>query len=711
MIGDLDDMWRVSLTEYAEERHRRKQEEDLKIIQAMKYPVLQEAVHKAYCFLRTLAAKLNGRPLSAKARGLSNACLAGAVAFDTFSGRKMEHEVLDYEYACSMLWPEIQGHIICPKHKTSSTYGSLCKVVTPGLGMAMRTYASMHRPEGYKYFYVPPIFGTASVSFPGALRTFFTHFVPRDHVRVTFNQVRKSFHRELRKISDSEERMEKLMEVTDAHSARVQRSHYILKAPEDDKALGKFLIDAVLKETVAWPDHETAVDVIGRNRDLYKQCCRAAGEEVSDHEGDEDEAADDGHESEQEDDDESAPGSKEKDDELEFFAGAGKFNVQELAPLKVPPLQVRLGGLLDLTPAQMALLDETKRAMGDALPIGDRASSEAAPGSPSMQMWTRKAASPLEDEPPDEAAGSALKTPRGREKQGRSSASENPTRESKHGRPSTPELAAAPPSSGAVAASSAAVIAPVTYITQGKPHEKRANQEDKHKKIKKEKKEKQKGAHEEDSPKPPVTDMPQGTPHDNKTNHVEKREKSKKVKTEKQKGAREEDTPKKRARQEVAPDEAATAEPAPQKKKNAPEGGAPQDLADLQPPSRKQRRYKATVVDECSGVWNHPLTMDHVMDGSAVSQRDARLLDIHTTRSRVQKFSISERRFSVALLRAVQAEPDEIPPKAVLEEMIKRGNTSQYKLFPTLDIAQLELFEQLRHFFRMYMKIQAENPA
>ena len=252
-IGDIEDSWTKRCHEHAATMHQRKQASDLNIIKQIKIPALQGAVYKGYATLFHIREHFGDAPLPKNIRGLANSVLTGGVCFDAFSGRKLEWEI--------MLWMYVQGvlekngdHFVCSQHKTAKTYGSIAKYLPPGLAKAFKVYAALHRPAGFKYFFVPARTGTAKVSFPNSLKTFLANFLDPGHVTPTFNIMRKLFHKALRTIGSDEEALKELMVILDAHSKAVQGTHYILRDPEDDVKLAKQLVKVVLKDTVAFPE-------------------------------------------------------------------------------------------------------------------------------------------------------------------------------------------------------------------------------------------------------------------------------------------------------------------------------------------------------------------------------------------------------------------------------------------------------------------------
>ena len=178
--------------------------------------------------------------------------MAGAIAFDTFPGRKKEWEIALYQYVLSML-EKNADHLVCSEHKTMKQYGSIAKVLTHGVLGCSQTYRELPRPAGFKYFFVPATATADHFPYCCSLKAFCRIFLGDDHVAPTLNQVRKWFHRALMHLTANEDKLKEIMVVLDAHSKQVQGTHYVLRDPEDDVKLGKALIKAVLGETVAFP--------------------------------------------------------------------------------------------------------------------------------------------------------------------------------------------------------------------------------------------------------------------------------------------------------------------------------------------------------------------------------------------------------------------------------------------------------------------------
>ena len=141
-------------------------------------------------------------------RGLANARVAGAVTFDTFCGRK-EWEDVEYDYVRSML-DKVADHIVCSNHKTMRQCEPTAKVLTHGLLDALKVYASLPRPRGFKSFFVPASSTAPHVPFCSPPKTFCKVFVG-------------------------------------------DGTRYMLRDPEDDVKEAHQLIKAVLGKTVSFP--------------------------------------------------------------------------------------------------------------------------------------------------------------------------------------------------------------------------------------------------------------------------------------------------------------------------------------------------------------------------------------------------------------------------------------------------------------------------
>lgn len=245
-----------------------KMEEDREALQNMpSVEVLQRAVHEAYMVLQWVTQTHTGA-VTAPLRRLVNACMAGGIAFDTFAGRKGEWESLLWDYVQKEVLQNGHAYVICKKHKTSKTYGELCKRLTPGLHKAFQSYSLIERPEGCTTFLVPVHERTEKVSLPHALKCFCKLFLPEGSFHPWYNLVRKWFHNTLMQLTKDEKKLKEFMVKMDAHSVSIQDKHYIIRSPKDDVALADQLIQHVLTQPVPWPswgEVQSFVDAKGGN--------------------------------------------------------------------------------------------------------------------------------------------------------------------------------------------------------------------------------------------------------------------------------------------------------------------------------------------------------------------------------------------------------------------------------------------------------------
>ena len=268
-------------------------EEDRQALEKMPpVAVLQKAVQQSYMVLQWVAHKYKGADrLPRKVKGLVNACMAGAIAFDTFAGRKGEWESLQLCIVVEDVLQKQRYYVLCTEHKTSKTYGELCKRLTPGLFKAFELYSNFPRPCDCNTFLVPVNESTAKVSLPHALRSFCKMFLPDDALHPWYNLVRKWFHTMLMRMTADEKKLKELMKKLDAHSVSIQEKHYIIRSPEDDMKLADALIATIMKAPVKWPTWEQTTAYIESAGDPIK----CAGVQDVDESCDDIEAEDDLH--------------------------------------------------------------------------------------------------------------------------------------------------------------------------------------------------------------------------------------------------------------------------------------------------------------------------------------------------------------------------------------------------------------------------------
>jgi hypothetical protein len=232
-----------------------KQQEDITRIRGLPtVQQLQAGVASGYRTLKLLGREFHGtgERLPCRAQGLANSCMVGAMWCDMFGGRKMEWETMTLEQVRAMFG---EGHdwLACMEHKTSRTYGTLAKWLSPGACAALECYIKLPRPEGVASFLVPALDSTDRVDIPTALYGWSSRFLPKGCTKPTVNLMRKFFHKQLIKLTQDEASLKRTMATLDAHSIKTIDRHYALREPADDVALAKMLVGAVLGDTVPWP--------------------------------------------------------------------------------------------------------------------------------------------------------------------------------------------------------------------------------------------------------------------------------------------------------------------------------------------------------------------------------------------------------------------------------------------------------------------------
>lgn len=185
--------------------------------------------------------------------------MAASIWLNTFGGRKKEWEIMTYAHCKGQLDANL-NHVICSNHKTAPTYGDLAKLLTPGVFKSFQCYSDdLPRPADCETFLVPATPNAPKVCLSSCLRTFCRKNVPRNKAMPKVNLMRKLFHKQLMKLTETREGLKSVMKIIDAHSESVQEKHYCLREPEEDVKLAQHLVDAVLGATVPWPS-EAEVD-------------------------------------------------------------------------------------------------------------------------------------------------------------------------------------------------------------------------------------------------------------------------------------------------------------------------------------------------------------------------------------------------------------------------------------------------------------------
>ena len=185
---------------------------------------------------------------------VANACIVLIIWFNGFGGRKKEWEIMKRAHCYEQIKKGLD-FFICSKHKTSHLYGNLAKWVATGTMKAIEIYLSLPCKAGTETFLVPTAEGQDYVCIPTALKRGCRLFLPPGCTWPTVNLMRKWYHTELHKLTQTEAHLLNLMKTIDAHSPNVAKKHYILQTPKDDAKLAKALVHAMLGEPVPWPEN------------------------------------------------------------------------------------------------------------------------------------------------------------------------------------------------------------------------------------------------------------------------------------------------------------------------------------------------------------------------------------------------------------------------------------------------------------------------
>ena len=283
-----------------EDKIQQKYDDDRETIKTLPSPAkLKAAVEQGFVDLlaiRTEAAHQNpALPLPRRTQGMANACVVGAFWLDMFGGRKKEIEDMTLAQVDKM-FDEGKDFLVCSKHKTSRTYGSLAKWLSPGVRAAFDIYRKLPRDPAVKTFLVPACEGTAHVSVPQALSTFCAQKIKHHKgAKPTVNLMRKFFHGALVNATKDEEGLKRLMVILDGHAAKTIDRHYFLRDPADDVKLAKILVKWVLGKTARFPDncpaHHLSDELVESYFAAAKPAEQPSGDEDSDADDEEDELA------------------------------------------------------------------------------------------------------------------------------------------------------------------------------------------------------------------------------------------------------------------------------------------------------------------------------------------------------------------------------------------------------------------------------------
>ena len=127
--------WKGLTDEWKQKKCAEKAREDrAKFSKMPQKEKMNKAVRRAFCMVRKVHKKYKGSGLQIPDRVWTrlNDEVSGAIAYGTFAGRRGEWEKMLLRTMMKVL-EEGKDHVVCPDHKTSSTYGDLAKWLSPRL--------------------------------------------------------------------------------------------------------------------------------------------------------------------------------------------------------------------------------------------------------------------------------------------------------------------------------------------------------------------------------------------------------------------------------------------------------------------------------------------------------------------------------------------------------------------------------------------------
>ena len=246
--------------EKAKRDNARRDSDRIKIRALPSVASLKTAVHRAMLALQAIERKHHaGVPLPSPAQRAATVAMVGILAFNGYLGRKTEWEVLAADHIQDQLRAGFD-YIVCKARATPRVCGDLAKWLAPGTQAAAQCYLGLPRRPGVPFFLCPVGAGAEMVSVPHALRRFCERYFPEGGTHPTVNLLRKWYHTKLHSLAKKQDQLSAVFTAIDAHSAAVAKKHYILQGPEDDAALAKHLVEAMLGQPVPWPRVDAAAD-------------------------------------------------------------------------------------------------------------------------------------------------------------------------------------------------------------------------------------------------------------------------------------------------------------------------------------------------------------------------------------------------------------------------------------------------------------------
>lgn len=186
-------------------------------------------------------------------RALANACIVGIIFLNGYAGRSLEWTLMKAAQAMAQL----QRHpwILCQKHKTVRTYGSLAKYIAPGTHRALLKYLEM--PDRKTDKLLEPCNSESTFPISTYLRRASEIFFDEMKVPFAVNKIRKWVHSYLQDIKHND-RIQAALQDMDAHSKEMARGkNYNVKTARKDAQFGKVLWELFTDElVVGWPDEQ-----------------------------------------------------------------------------------------------------------------------------------------------------------------------------------------------------------------------------------------------------------------------------------------------------------------------------------------------------------------------------------------------------------------------------------------------------------------------
>jgi hypothetical protein len=242
---------------------------------------MKDAVFKAMKTLHYIKQNHQGvNELPHAVQSTANAALVGILWLNGFGGRKMEWETMLREH-CKEQINKGLDYFCCQVHKTSNTYGSLAKWIAPGTLEAIKVYMDLPCRPGVQTLFVPVNESTDHMDIPKTFGKFCKAFLPKECSKPTVNLMRKWYHTELHKLSQSEDKLLGLFKSIDAHSTTVAKQHYVLQTPAYDAKLAKALVHSMIGKPVMWPSDAELAD-LDSNSATYLELVRTMLEPICD---------------------------------------------------------------------------------------------------------------------------------------------------------------------------------------------------------------------------------------------------------------------------------------------------------------------------------------------------------------------------------------------------------------------------------------------